>query len=429
MDANINDKAKVLFPNIKGIFKKSQTDNGIVQEQQVQNNLENKQEEETYVQYGTRVCAMVTASPHSLAPHLQKVYNHIYRSQCEDQELQDKAKKEIQTEIDAKKAIIEKTKIDINKSENNISDKQRDKEDLEREKIDIKSRKEQVNKEQRLKLIIGLIIIIPLTFYLFLFYSSTFYSAFFGDASSSGDLMGKLFDGRALVKAMEDGLMEFFFVLCGPIIFLALGFCLHFFSVEKGVTKWFKMVGLVFVTLAFDCILAYKIGEQMHTVGIIVGQYPVGEVYTIDMAVHDINSWAVIFCGFIVYIIWGLVFAMCMRAYNNMDLNQTNLKSIEQKIEDIKNLIAIEKSNIVKLKQEIVDNETIIQKLEKKMTDRIFFDKNAIKAEMTNFFAGWVNMMKILNKSVDDLNTANTIYEAELKNLFNNNNMSNIKAL
>ena len=63
------------------------------------------------------------------------------------------------------------------------------------------------------------------------------------------------------------------------------------------------------------------------------------------------------------------------------------------------------------------------------MTDRIFFDKNAIKAEMTNFFAGWVNMMKILNKSVDDLNTANTIYEAELKNLFNNNNMSNIKAL
>ena len=45
MDANINDKAKVLFPNIKGIFKKSQTDNGIVQEQQVQNNLENKQDE------------------------------------------------------------------------------------------------------------------------------------------------------------------------------------------------------------------------------------------------------------------------------------------------------------------------------------------------------------------------------------------------
>ena len=51
------------------------------------------------------------------------------------------------------------------------------------------------------------------------------------------------------------------------------------------------------------------------------------------MAIHDINSWAVIFCGFIVYIIWGIVFDQCMDAYDKMDLNKTKLKEIAQKIQ------------------------------------------------------------------------------------------------
>ncbi len=51
--------------------------------------------------------------------------------------------------------------------------------ELQDEKVRIKNERYQVNKDAKLKLIIGLVILLPLTFYLFLFYSSTFYSAFF----------------------------------------------------------------------------------------------------------------------------------------------------------------------------------------------------------------------------------------------------------
>ena len=418
MDANINDKAKVLFPNIKGIFKKSQTDNGIVQEQQLQNNLENKQEGETYEQYGTRVCGMVTASSHSLVPFLQKVYHQNYKFQCENEEKQCKERDKIQSEIDTHKSTIEKIKADIGNINNKLSAKQKEKEQLEKEKFGIQQKGKEVNKEHRLKLIIGLVIIVPLTFYLFLFYSSTFYSAFFADASSSVGVVDKLFDGKALIKALKDGITELCFVLSAPIIFLGLGFSLHFFSLQKGITKWFKMAAIILVTLFFDCILAYKIGEQIHNIKVIMGLAPLDEVYTINMAIHDINSWAVIFCGFIVYIIWGIVFDQCMDAYDKMDLNKTKLNEINQKISNIENQILEEKDNMNKNEKKIIDQESIINKLEKEIKTKVFIDMDEIKKEINNFFVGWIKMMNILSKSNEDKNEAKTIYDREISILF-----------
>ena len=95
-------------------------------------------------------------------------------------------------------------------------------------------------------------------------------------------MVDKLFDGKALIKALKDGITELCFVLSAPIIFLGLGFSLHFFSLQKGITKWFKMAAIILVTLFFDCILAYKIGEQIHNIKVIMGLAPLDEVYTIN---------------------------------------------------------------------------------------------------------------------------------------------------
>ena len=103
---------------LKNIFKKTATNDGLVQDQHDQNNLENIQVGETYEQYGTRVCGMVTANSHSLVPFLQKVYHQIYKFQCENEEKQCKERDKIQSEIDTHKSTIEKINADIENIKN-----------------------------------------------------------------------------------------------------------------------------------------------------------------------------------------------------------------------------------------------------------------------------------------------------------------------
>lgn len=377
-------------------------------------NSQSRRSGETYTQWGTRICGIVEGSLNALPPYLQKVYNYIYNEQAKNVELQKAARANTQAEIERKNEEIRVINEKIENANQSIDETNKKIEELKAERQEIKVGKERVNKEQRLKLIIGIIILIPLTFYLFLFYSSTFYSAFFRDPSSMTTVMNSMFDSNALVNAYADGIAELGFVLSAPIIFLGLGFALHFFSVQEGKMKYLKMAAILLVTVMFDCILAYKIGEQMHTFGIIIGQYPIGEDYTVSMAFHDINTWAVIFCGFIVYIIWGIVFDMCMSAYDKMDWNKTRLENIKKEIEDFEQKIKAEKDNIQNLKQQETNAKNSVKDLMAKLGHEVYIDYAAIRTEMNNFFAGWIKMMQVLSLEQELQDEASRICKSEM---------------
>lgn len=400
---------------LRGMF--STRPAAVVPETPSQVNPENLRVGETYEQWGTRICGIVSGSITALSPYLQKVFNYIYNQQAQNIELQEQAKANTQADIDRKNEEIKLANHKIDAANAEIDDINRKINELKEEQQDIKSSKERTNKEQRLKLIIGLIIIIPLTFYLFLFYSSTFYSAFFRDPASITDVMNSMFDANALANAYGSGITELGFVLSAPIIFMGLGFALHFFSVQEGKAKYLKMAAILLVTLMFDCILAYKIGEQMHSLGIITGVYPIGEEYTVNMALHDINTWAVIFCGFIVYVIWGVVFDMCMSAYNKLDLNKTRLEAIKQELDDCNEKIKAEKNNIQTLTQQITDERNNITALMAKLGHEVFINYSDIRTEMNNFFSGWIKMMKILSMDQNQMDQAKATYDSQMATL------------
>ncbi|MBO7559205.1 MAG: hypothetical protein J6T52_12030 [Bacteroidaceae bacterium] len=401
----------------QGLFSTRKTQETVTLQVQNQSNPESRRQGETYEQWGTRICGIVTGHLTALPPYLQKVYHSIYNEQAENIELQKAARANTQAEIERRNEDIRAIKEKIENANQIIDETNKKIEELKVERQEIKTGKEVVNKEQRLKLVIGLIILIPLTFYLFLFYSSTFYSAFFRDPSSMTTVMNSMFDSNALFNAYTDGIAELGFVLSAPIIFLGLGFALHFFSVQEGKMKFLKMAAILLVTVMFDCILAYKIGEQMHTFGIIIGQYPIGEEYTMSMAFHDINTWAVIFCGFIVYVIWGIVFDMCMSAYNKMDLNKTRLENIKKEIEVLDQKITIEKENIQNLKQQETTTQNSIKGLMAKLGHEVYIDYAAIRTEMNNFFAGWIKMMQVLSLEQDLQDEASSICKSEMSML------------
>lgn len=422
MEKQTSEQSKGWGDKLHDLFSTKKPKDAVVSLVQNQTNPESRRQGETYEQWGTRICGIVSGSLIALPPYLHKVYNYIYKEQADNVELQKAARANTQAEIERKNEEIRVINGKIEEAGSNIDEANKKIEELKTERQEIKTGKEKVNKEQRLKLIIGLIIILILTIYLFLFYSSTFYSAFFRDPSSMTTVMNSMFDSNAIANAYADGIAELGFVLSAPIIFLGLGFTLHFFSVQEGKMKYLKMGAILLVTVMFDCILAYKIGEQMHTFGIIIGQYPIGEEYTVNMAIHDINTWAVIFCGFIVYVIWGIVFDMCMTAYAKMDLNKTRLENIKKEIEDFEQKIKAEKNNIANLRQQETDAKNSVKGLMAKLGREVYIDYAAIRTEMNNFFAGWIKMMQVLSIEQETQDEASGICRHEMAMLIPSKN-------
>lgn len=399
--------------NLRNIFRPS---NAVAQNRDAVsqvNNSEDLQQGETFEHWGMRVCAITNGSVRALTPYLQRVYNYIYQNQVNNQVLQEQQRARIRSQMDQKQCDIDNYNIQLDRNRMQKDGCRAKIGELQEEMRKLMNNKYLVNKDEKLKLIIGLVILLPLTFYLFLFYSSTFYSAFFRDSDTMTNMFEAMFDPQTFEHALNRGAMALFFCLCAPTIFLGLGFRLHFFSIQKSVMKYLKMAGLLCVTFSFDAILAYKIGEQFHALGQIIGTIPLEIQYGIENAMTDINTWTVIFCGFIAYIIWGIVFDMVMSsAHGALDLTKTNLLIVKKKIMAEHDKIAqcdfIECELYNKINEAQRDRNT----LSVQIVEHVFVDNGEIRREMTDFYTGWITQMGVLRQSRDD--------QAEAEQTFNN---------
>ena len=387
-------------------------------------NSNEKRADETYRQYGMRMCTLVSGSNTSLKPFLHNVYICEYKKQLRDEEAQERERDRIRREIEQKQNDLE--------LQNRWLDECREKQTTAREKIralqneknELRNRKYEENREARIKLRIGLGIVLLLTAYLFLFYSSTFYSAFFRSTDASIDLMGLMFDPQALSQALQSGIPELCFVLLAPVIFIGLGFSLHFFSVQKSAWKYLKMAAIIAITFVFDAILAYKIGEYMYNLKRMYDDIP---PFTLSDAVVDINTWAVIFCGFVVYIIWGIVFDMTMTAYNELDMNRTTIRAIDKQITDLNGNIRKEEAEGRDIRNRIDTITREIGKLRVTLEGKVIISIAEIQAAMSEFFTGWSMMLGILEKDVAIRNEANTIFADTVAILLNQNPQNDVK--
>ncbi len=369
---------------------------------------DDRQGGETYEHWGIRMGGKTGCSNQALSPCLQKAHLTLKTEQSNDQNLQEQMKAQTRAEIEKKEGGIAALEGKIKNCNDNIEDLNGKIEDLQKEKNDIIAGKETVNKNQRLQLIIGLIIIVPLTVYLFMFYSSTIYSAFFRDPETMDSLANAMFDSNALSSAYKGGVTGFLFVLLAPIIFMALGFILHNFSANK---ERLKYAAILLVTFAFDCVLAYKIGEQLHEFKKLFDPSVTGNYSIID-GLKDVNTYAVIFCGFIAYFIWGLVFDIIMTAYDKLDLKKTQTASLTRKIADCKASINKENANISGFNDQINYIKKEISDLQYKLNKTSIFDYDIILRELANFFTGWMTQMTILMSGDDSAQKeAKDIYE------------------
>lgn len=377
---------------ISNIFKTKNQQMPMAVDMAYNQNTDSKRPAETYIQYGTRICGKVTGSTTAFSAMLQKVYNAEKQRQIEDEQLQAQRKLEIRNKIDDTESAISKEKDNKAHTENAISVLENTKSELDEKLVEAKVKHGEVNKVARVKMLVGCVILIPLTLYLFLFYTEMFAKGF-------------------------KGLMNVFTIYFAPIIFFGLGYALHFFAVQENKVKYLKIGAVLVATFVFDCILAYNIAELEYNDW---AQNQLREVppYSISMAVADLHVWGVIFCGFVAYIIWGVVFDMTITAYENVRSNRKEIQKIENKIEDVKAKMAERKEELLRTNNKITDMENQKQKLMRSLAEDIHIDVQIIKSALSDFHAGWIQLMPALGIGQGQQDQTKTIYDNTIKVLF-----------
>jgi hypothetical protein len=252
----------------------------------------------------------------------------------------------VRTELKKRETIMT-----IFDEQNNAIDKKI--EDCRFTMVDVKQNPEkygiETDKRPKAQFYIGLGLLIPITIYLFVFYISASYSAFFKDFETES-LTAAIFDSNALTKAINHGWLEALFVGTISFVFMGLGYLVHMFQKIKTAASYFKLAALFVLTFMFDVILAYLIERKIFLFDAVLG-----EKFTPSIAIQSVNFWGIIFAGFVVYIIWGLVFDFVMKEHENVDKIRSFIRVKKEEVKNafVKKEILIEK--IDKLKGKITE--------------------------------------------------------------------------
>lgn len=351
----------------------------------------------TYTLLGFRSAQNSQSAPDAIEGYLEIVYDKFLEEQkLDEQGLKDRIsrlKADVQQEKEKKQAAI----AEINANKRNKEDKDKEIEELELQKIEIRNGDGET--ADTTPFIIGAFITLLLTLYLFVFYSSSGYSAFYGIRPGSLGFINP----NVFADATNKGGGVIALIILFPVIFLGLGFLIHD-SLEKN-KKLVEdkkprqngvIITLLLITLIADAFIGYKIAEGVHNNEFNAGR--TDELWYFDMIFSDINFYLVLILGFVVYVIWGFLL--------NYVLSHPYLKTESEKIklmiEIINNKISEKKkersdiyAKIHKMEGELV---TIDNKVEELQRDIIGFENGVIpiniaslKGSIGEFMGGWQN--------------------------------------
>lgn len=333
-------------------------------------------------------------NPHVLAEHLEHVYQG-FREKCrKDEHYQRKLKEPYLVEQEKQKTELLKRNTAKEIKENEVSQLRDRTARIDAEIADVKANPEKyivdADKKPKAKFYMGLIVLLPITIYLLVFYISASYSAFFKDFSTS-KLSAAIFDAQAFSSALNDGWLEAVFVSTIPFTFMGLGYLVHMFQHEgrKGI---FKIIGLYIVTFVFDSILAYQIENKIYDFNRTLDS----KDFNLSIAFTEVRFWGIIFAGFVVYIIWGLVFDFVMKEYENLDRINAFIKVKKDEKNTIEKSIRGIEEQVNQIRGEIAQITGKISELQSTI-DSFLFTNRDYRLHHQSFLVGWLRAIMELH--------------------------------
>lgn len=352
---------------------------------------------------------------------LQQIFQDYKKKMRQSEAEQEKAKTPLKVKVKEREGDILIYEAKLKKLKEELIPGLRSKISEHQSKIiDFKENPEEIigEKTTKLGLYIGTTILIFITIYLFVFYSSASYSAFFKEFEASQiTVANSIFDAQALAKAFNDGVFTGVLILTLPFLFLGLGYIIDEFRSRKDKLKAFKIGLIIFVTFIFDVILAYRIDQAIYDGRRLNSfnpeQFP---EFTLSYALTSVEFWLIIFAGFVAYLIWGLVFSFVMEAYEKTDQIHTAVKAEREKIRNLQGEVTDKESEVGKLEYLIGENKREIEKLNESINHSDFIDYKELENRVMQFFDGWLEWMNANKKRETHLHEAHQIVEIFVTN-------------
>ena len=324
----------------------------------------------TYYQSGWAASIKATGKPIVLRACLQNLFSS-FEDQCRKQKQeQEKLKQPYKEEQEKERTELKKCDIAIGVYEKKEQDLNETIEEKKQEIVEVKHNPDKYvenGKGQRAPLYIGAVLLLPITLYLLVFYISASYSAFF-KTFSDDSLTAAIFDADALNNSFKASWLEGVLVVTIPFVFMGLGYAIHMVQKTKGIKSIMRMMALIFTTFLFDALLAYMIEKKIYDFNKTLNSLP----YDLKVALGEAEFWMIIFAGFVVYIIWGLVFDFVMKEYENLDKIRMFIRAKREEVANLEKLKAINADKITDFKQQTATINGKIALLQAKIDGFVF---------------------------------------------------------
>lgn len=397
--------AKNIF---KGLFASASPK--VDEREQQKTSIHLVQAKESYQDMGFRQAGRLGGTISGLRVCLQRIHHDHRQEARSDQDRQKKLMRPYRDELnghehDAVRQLAEEAKI----REERIPELRQRIEEKRKEISAIRQDPSLVIGEDTGKagFIIGLVILVFLTIYLFLFYSSATYSAFFKEFTISNiGVARSIFDPQAIRNALAEGPGELGLILTIPFVFLGLGYLIHKMQQSAGWTKYPRIGLLILVTFVFDGLLAFEITQGIYNVKQ-AGSFIAMPDYTVSMAMHNVQFWMVIFAGFVVYIIWGLVFDIVMESYTKLDSVAVAIRERRRKVMEIEGVIEKSDAYRAELLAQVAKHRKESNRL-KEFLEQGFIISQDFEQYVFQFAQGWMAYMKGSGMSTLEMNQTNS---------------------
>jgi hypothetical protein len=385
------------IPLIDSLFKRPSTNGSAepVKAEELKETPEQAAISGNWKQYGFHQSKNHNANPIALDVELHKLLEQYKKTIHLDEQGQEQMKAPLKAKIATLAVDIQKTsELTLRIREQKIPAINVQISDLKSEIGDIRRNPDHYReKPSKLGLVIMGIILALLTVYLWIFYTSASYSAFFREFKAEDiNVANSIFDPGAISHALDKGAPALVLVVTMPFIFLGLGILMHKFLEEKHWSRWLKLGTVILVTFFFDFIIAYEIVKKIYDLQALNSLEDLPP-YHFSMAFSDINFWLIIFAGFVTYLIWGLLFEKFMtdsrKRDNATEQIRIRLGEIEELNKEVKRLETesdnFEKSIHVKERERAQAEADL---------NSVFFRPREVEYVVFHFMSGWMQFIE-----------------------------------
>lgn len=363
-------------------------------------------------EYGFKSAGKHEANPEALGNLLNDIRNGFIVDVNEDEEAQRKEKAAKEKEIgvlQSQKAAKESAlrivqEVEIPGAHEEISGLRQQENLIDIEKEKKKTQKEGPGFKSNFNLNIYWPVFFMATIFLYGFYTSAFYTAFFMDiakaaSTATADNISSLFNTAFNIEAFKVFNLHWF----APIIFFVFALVLHIFFESKSRHRRASLAGMLSLILIADCLLAYFIEYNSHMI------HELNGLADPDWAFYSSpRFYLVLFLGFFTCLGWSLILYAIKEELHKEDpdkMAELLKQPIREKTEALKAKIEELKTRAITLEGEIREMDRAIQQMIEQLR-QLIYNVSDLDKRITAFYDGWLRYVNGL-KNKHELISAN----------------------